>query len=84
MQEMGISQEDCIHMFSIYIQIQALHATVQAKLHEAFFKSKSQALCKRNPDTVLVFLSSLVYLYFQSLPLLLLYFLCDRTLHSGP
>lgn len=49
-----------------------------------FFKSRSQTSCKRSPDAVLTFLSSVVYLYFQSLLLLVRYFLCDRTLHSGP
>lgn len=37
MQQTQMSQEDFIHTFSIYTQIQALHATVQTKLHEAFF-----------------------------------------------
>lgn len=36
MQEAEISHKDFIPMSSIYIQTQALHVTVKAKLHESF------------------------------------------------
>lgn len=36
MHEAEISHEDFISTSSIYIQIQALHVTVKARLHESF------------------------------------------------
>lgn len=87
MQDLQIGQEDFICTICIYIHIQALRGIVLGKTAQSFFFffwSRSLASCKRNPDTMLIFLSNLAYVYFRSLPLLLLYFLCDRTLHLDP